>query len=74
MLGVYVCVHLGKNAPGDLTSMVEAVFPLLQKYHVDMYLCGHDHLLQVLLYYPSLFLHICLNSLIFVLMFTFQLS
>ena len=32
---------------GDTPEMVEAVLPLLEKYGVDAYLCGHDHSLQV---------------------------
>eukprot|EP01036_Dinobryon_divergens_P039010 gene39010-51306_t len=48
--GHYPIFSTGKNSPGDMTSMVEAVYPLLEKYNVDMYLCGHDHRLEHLSY------------------------
>eukprot|EP01041_Mallomonas_annulata_P000627 gene627-1214_t len=48
--GHYPIFSTGKNSPGDMTSMVEAVYPLLEKYNVDMYLCGHDHILEHLEY------------------------
>eukprot|EP01041_Mallomonas_annulata_P000624 gene624-1208_t len=48
--GHYPIFSTGKNSPGDMTSMVETVYPLLEKYNVDMYLCGHDHRLEHLSY------------------------
>ncbi len=33
---------------GGNGHMKDAVQPLLERYHVDLYLCGHDHSLQVL--------------------------
>jgi len=48
--GHYPIFSTGKNSPGDMTSMVEAVYPLLAKYNVDVYYAGHDHLLQHLSY------------------------
>ena len=38
---------IGKNSPGDMTSMVEAMLPMFTKYNVDMYFAGHDHRLEV---------------------------
>jgi len=48
--GHYPIFSTGKNGPGDMESMVETVFPLLAKYDVDAYLCGHDHMLEHLVY------------------------
>jgi tartrate-resistant acid phosphatase type 5 len=33
---------------GDCDDMKDEVLPLLEKYNVDVYLCGHDHDLQIL--------------------------
>lgn len=33
---------------GATGSMVKYIKPLLEKYHVDVYFCGHDHDIQVL--------------------------
>jgi len=35
---------------GDSSELVKNIEPLLSKYKVDMYLCGHDHTLQHLKY------------------------
>eukprot|EP00607_Mallomonas_marina_P004659 CAMPEP_0182428496 /NCGR_PEP_ID=MMETSP1167-20130531/23061_1 /TAXON_ID=2988 /ORGANISM="Mallomonas Sp, Strain CCMP3275" /LENGTH=810 /DNA_ID=CAMNT_0024611433 /DNA_START=183 /DNA_END=2615 /DNA_ORIENTATION=- len=51
--GHYPIYSTGRNAPGDVTTLVEYMYPLLETYHVDAYLCGHDHLLQHLQYTTS---------------------
>eukprot|EP01041_Mallomonas_annulata_P012253 gene12253-25750_t len=51
--GHYPLFSTGKNSPGDMTSMVEAVLPLFEKYQVDMYFAGHDHRLEYLEYTTS---------------------
>jgi len=33
---------------GDTKTMVEKFKPLFEKYHVDAYLCGHDHDIEIL--------------------------
>jgi len=34
---------------GNTDELVERLQPMLEKYHVDLYLCGHDHTLQHLI-------------------------
>eukprot|EP00607_Mallomonas_marina_P004702 CAMPEP_0182429262 /NCGR_PEP_ID=MMETSP1167-20130531/25635_1 /TAXON_ID=2988 /ORGANISM="Mallomonas Sp, Strain CCMP3275" /LENGTH=730 /DNA_ID=CAMNT_0024612675 /DNA_START=161 /DNA_END=2353 /DNA_ORIENTATION=- len=51
--GHYPIYSTGKNAPGDMTTMVEMMYPYLEKYDVDMYLAGHDHRLEHLQYTTS---------------------
>jgi len=48
--GHYPIFSTGKNSPGDVTTLVENLYPILEKYKVDVYFCGHDHLLQHLQY------------------------
>jgi len=48
--GHYPIFSTGKDSPGDMTTLVETLYPILEKYRVDVYLCGHDHLLQHLQY------------------------
>jgi len=31
---------------GNLPEMMQHVYPLLQKYHVDIYIAGHDHVVE----------------------------
>ena len=31
---------------GDTKELIGSVLPILQKYHVPLYVCGHDHVLQ----------------------------
>jgi len=44
--GHYPIFSTGKNSPGDMTTLVEILYPILEKYNVDVYLCGHDHFLE----------------------------
>ena len=30
-----------------MDSLVEDLYPILEKYNVDAYICGHDHMLEV---------------------------
>lgn len=48
--GHYPMFSIGKNSPGDMTTMVELLLPSFEKYQVDAYLAGHDHLLEHLVY------------------------
>ena len=50
-LNVHIILFLGKNSPGDMTTLVELMYPILEKYNVDAYICGHDHILQVICVY-----------------------
>jgi tartrate-resistant acid phosphatase type 5 len=42
--GHYTLFSLGEH--GDNADLIKDLFPLLQKYHVQVYMNGHDHVLQ----------------------------
>lgn len=39
-------IRSGGGVHGDTPEMVERVLPILQRHHVPVYICGHDHDLQ----------------------------
>ncbi len=39
-------VYSGSTYHGDTPEMIEKILPLIKKYHVQVFLCGHDHDLQ----------------------------
>jgi len=51
--GHYPIYSTGKNTVGDMRSMVEVVYPWLEKFNVDLYLSGHEHHLEYLKYTTS---------------------
>jgi hypothetical protein len=40
--GHYPIVTAGEH--GDIEEMMQYLQPLLEKYHVNAYFCGHDHI------------------------------
>jgi tartrate-resistant acid phosphatase type 5 len=45
-------IYSAAPAHGDTKELVRDVLPLLQQYHVQLYFCGHDHVLQHLVHEP----------------------
>jgi 3',5'-cyclic AMP phosphodiesterase CpdA len=43
--GHYPVVSRGQH--GDISELKTYLLPLLEKYHVHAYFCGHDHLSEV---------------------------
>jgi len=46
VFGHHTIFSNGKH--GDTEDMIDEVLPILERYNVDLYICGHDHDLQVL--------------------------
>jgi len=45
-------IYSAAPAHGDTKEMIEKILPILIKDHVNVYLCGHDHVLQHLYHAP----------------------
>ena len=48
VVGHYEVFSAGDH--GDMSEMKQYLLPLLQKYNVDAYICGHDHISEILTY------------------------
>ena len=48
VVGHYEVFSAGDH--GDMSEMKQYLLPLLQKYDVDAYICGHDHISEILTY------------------------
>ena len=48
VVGHYEIFSAGDH--GDMSEMKQYLLPLLQKYDVDAYICGHDHISEILTY------------------------
>lgn len=45
-------IYAAAPTHGDTKELIKTILPLLQKYRVQFYLCGHDHVLQHLVHGP----------------------
>jgi len=46
VLGHFPIYSCSKNEHGDTEHLIQRLLPLFEKYNVDAYLTGHDHILQ----------------------------
>ena len=47
LTSILLYVFPGPNSNGDVEYLVQTLYPVLLKYQVDAYVCGHDHFLEV---------------------------